>query len=104
MQSLLKDNLPKIRELLKSYKVKRAFAFGSVCTDRFNEKSDIDILLSFDDDHIAIENYADNYFDLTYKLEELLGREVDLVTERTIKDPNFIRVMERTKTDLLNDR
>ncbi|MEK6780203.1 MAG: nucleotidyltransferase domain-containing protein [Bacteroidota bacterium] len=65
MRSLLKDNLPKIHELLRSYKVKRAFVFGSVCTDQFNEKSDIDILLSFDDDHIAIENYADNYFDLT---------------------------------------
>lgn len=104
MQSLLKDNLPKIRELLTLYKVKHAFAFGSVCTDQFNKESDIDILLSFDDDKIEIENYADNYFDLTYKLEELLGHEVALVTERTIKDPHFIKVMERTKTPLFDGR
>jgi uncharacterized protein len=103
MQPLLKNNLTKIQELLRTYKVKRAFAFGSVCTDQFNDKSDVDILLSFDDDRITMENYADNYFDLTYKLEELLGREVDLVTERSIKDPYFIKVMERTKTPLFNE-
>jgi uncharacterized protein len=103
MQPLLKDNMQKIHELLKQHQVKRAFAFGSVCTDQFNMDSDIDILLSFNEDKIAIENYADNYFDLTYKLEDLLGREVDLVTERTIKDPNFIKVMERTKMALFNE-
>ena len=83
MQALLKNNLTKVNALLRAHKVKSAYAFGSVCTDQFTYKSDIDILLSFDDALIEIENYADNYFDLTYTLEELLGHEVDLVTERS---------------------
>jgi predicted nucleotidyltransferase len=100
---LVKDNLDEITRLLKKHKVKRAFAFGSVCSSQFSETSDIDILLSFHDEKISLEDYADNYFDLAYQLEDLLGRDVDLVTERSIKDPRFINVLNKTKTTLFNE-
>jgi uncharacterized protein len=47
MNSILKDKLSELSELCKKYKVQTMFAFGSVCTDSFNESSDIDLLISF---------------------------------------------------------
>ena len=49
IQQILTDKLPQVRELLKKHKVKKAYAFGSVCTDHFNKASDIDFLIAFED-------------------------------------------------------
>ncbi|MBL7874402.1 MAG: nucleotidyltransferase domain-containing protein [Cyclobacteriaceae bacterium] len=100
---IVKDNLEEINKLLRKHKVKRAFAFGSVCDNRFTETSDVDILLSFYDEKISLEEYADNYFDLAYQLEDLLGRDVDLVTERSIKDPLLIKSINKTKTPIFGE-
>jgi predicted nucleotidyltransferase len=69
--------------------------FGSVCTDKFNDNSDIDILISFD--NLSIDKYTDNYFDLHYKLEDLFGRKIDLVTDKSLSNPYFIKGLEQTK-------
>ena len=37
-----------IQKLCASHKVKRLYAFGSVLTDKFNSKSDIDLIVDFD--------------------------------------------------------
>ena len=71
------------------------YVFGSACTDRFTNDSDIDILVSFLD--ISIEKYTDNYFDLHYKLQDLLGRKIDLITENSLTNPYFIETIEETK-------
>lgn len=44
----LDNNIEQIRELCKKYKVKYLFAFGSVLTDKFSEKSDIDFIVDID--------------------------------------------------------
>ena len=36
-----------------------------------------------------IDDYFDNYFDFKYSLQDLFGREVDLVEEQTIRNPDF---------------
>jgi len=71
------------------------YAFGSVCTDKFNENSDIDLLISFD--NLSIDEYTDNYFDLHYKLENLFKREIDLLTDKSLSNPYFIQSLEQTK-------
>lgn len=71
------------------------YAFGSVCTDRFNDNSDIDLLISFDD--LSIEQYTDNYFDLHYKLQDLFSRKIDLLTDNSLSNPYFIKGIEQTK-------
>jgi len=43
MNNLIQNNLSEIKQICKAHKVIRAYVFGSVCTDKFNEKSDIDI-------------------------------------------------------------
>ena len=95
MQQIIKDKIQELREICKTYDVKTMYVFGSACTDTINDRSDIDILISFQD--ISIEKYTDNYFDLHYKLEELFGRKIDLLTENSLSNPYFIESIEETK-------
>ena len=41
---------------------KQIYIIGSACTDKFNDKSDIDLFVSFKD--LTVEPYTDNYFEL----------------------------------------
>lgn len=43
-------HLPKVIELLEKHKVKSAYVFGSVLSERFNEQSDIDFLVNLHDE------------------------------------------------------
>jgi predicted nucleotidyltransferase len=97
MQPILKNNLPQLINLLKAHKVKRAYAFGSVCTDNFNDESDIDLLISFNEGIDPVE-YGDLYWSLDEKLPQLFNREVDILTEKQLRNPYFIKVMNRSKT------
>jgi len=96
MQRLLTDNIEKIKALCIASNVKTLFAFGSVCTDRFNDNSDIDLLISFKP--MDYGDYADTYFDLADKLENLFQRPVDLVTDKSLSNPYFIDSINQTKT------
>ncbi len=78
---------PDIIKLYKTHKVKSLYAFGSVLSDNFNKESDIDLIVDFS--NIDVEDYADNYFDFKFALEELLKRPVDLLEEKAIKNPYF---------------
>ncbi len=99
MQSIVTERLDELTRLLKAHKVKRAYAFGSVCTDKFNEKSDIDLLIAFEEGLDPIE-YGDLYWSLDETLPKLFGRSVDLMTERQLRNPYFIKVMNKTKTPI----
>jgi len=96
MQALLKNKKEAIGQICRMYGVKRLYAFGSVMTDKFRNDSDIDFLISFSDD-LSIDDYTNNYFSLHYKLRDLLQREIDLVTERTLSNPYFIESINATK-------
>jgi len=100
LQPILDNRLNDIGILCKKHKVSELYAFGSVCTDRFTDESDIDMLVSFHKNEISIEDFADNYFDLIDELEKLLGKEVDLVSESSLKNKYFIRTISKTKTTL----
>lgn len=96
---LIERSLPKIIELCKEYKVKTLSVFGSVLTDRFNDKSDIDFLVdfeSYDPDDSEFDCLM-NYLDLADSLEDVLGRKVDLVVEKGMRNKYFIANVNRTK-------
>lgn len=95
MNKIIDDKIQALRELCKRYDVKTLYLFGSVCSDKFKNDSDIDILISFKD--LSIERYTDNYFELHYKLEELFNRKIDLLTENSLSNPFFIESIEETK-------
>ena len=96
MQKLLIDNIDVIRNLCITHNVRSLFAFGSVCTEDFNELSDIDLLISFN--QMDYGDYADTYFELAEKFEKLFQRPVDLVTEKSLSNPYFIESVNNTKT------
>lgn len=96
MQTLISDNLEKIKALCMTHNVKTLFAFGSVCTERFNENSDVDLLISFN--AMDFGDYADTYFNLADKFEDLFHRPVDLVTEKSLSNPYLIDSINNTKT------
>jgi predicted nucleotidyltransferase len=92
----IKALLPDIICLLKKHKIERAFLFGSVLTEKFNPNSDVDFLVSLLNDLEPVEA-GEHLWNLTYELEALLQRKVDLLTERSLKNPYFIREIEKNK-------
>lgn len=95
MLKLIENSKPKLQELCEQYDIKTMHVFGSATTNDFNESSDVDILISFKD--ISFEKYTDNFFELHEKLEELFNRKVDLLTDKSLKNPYFIESVEKTK-------
>jgi predicted nucleotidyltransferase len=95
MNSIVSENKKQLIQLCTEYSVKTMYVFGSVCTENFTNESDIDLLISFD--NLSIEQYTDNYFELHYKLEALFGRKIDLLTEKSLSNPYFIKILENTK-------
>jgi Predicted nucleotidyltransferases len=97
MNKVIVEKLPDILRLCELYKIDSLYLFGSANTEYFNEKSDIDFLVSFKKD-LSIEEYTDNYFELQYALRKLFDREIDLVTENSLSNPYFIQSIEQTKS------
>lgn len=92
---LIEHNIQKIIDLCKKHKVHKLFVFGSILTNRFNEKSDVDLIVDFN--KAEVNDYFDNYFEFKYSLEDLLGRKIDLIEEQTIKNPYLKKNLDDTK-------
>jgi predicted nucleotidyltransferase len=74
---LLTEHLPM---LMKRFNVADLALFGSTARDSAKEGSDIDILVSFDGTATS-----ERYFGVQFYLEDLLGRPVDLVTDKALR-------------------
>ena len=85
-----------IADLCRKYNVRKLFAFGSVLTDKFNDESDIDLMVDFDKQ--AVKDLFLTYFDFKYSLEDIFGRKVDLLEEQPIKNFYLRKSIENTKT------
>lgn len=96
INSAIQPYLPKVIELFKKHKLKNAYAFGSVLSDKFNDFSDIDILINFLDYSNPLE-VGQSIWDLEDELESLTSRKIDLLTERSLKNPYFIKELDNTK-------
>ena len=84
-----------IGQLAEACGVQRLEIFGSVTQDRFDPgHSDLDFLVVFQRDSTSL----DNYLRLAEGLEELFGRPVDLVIERSIRNPYFRKAVDATRT------
>jgi predicted nucleotidyltransferase len=64
---------------IKRYGVKSLALFGSAARDRLHKRSDVDILVQFE------QPTWENFIGLKFYLQDLLGREVDLVTPKGLK-------------------
>lgn len=95
MDPFLKKYTNLISELCETHKVKELYAFGSVLNSNFNNNSDVDFIVNFFPQDVL--DYADNYYDLKFALEEILKREIDLLEEKAIKNPYFKEVVDNSK-------
>ena len=97
MHIFLISRAESICRLCEKFKVRRLSAFGSVCTENFTEKSDVDFLYLFDSERLPLAEHADNFFDFKESLQTLLQRRVDLVPEKTLSNPYFIEEIKKTQ-------
>ncbi len=75
------DQLARSKPMLSArYGVERLALFGSTARDSDRPGSDIDILVSFDGPATS-----ERYFGVQFFLEDLLGRPVDLVTDKALR-------------------
>ena len=95
MNKIISDSFDRIAMLCEQYRVASLYVFGSVLTPHFSPESDIDFLVRFNSTDIP--DYATNYFSLKHSLESELGRPVDLVEDKAIRNPVFRRRVDQTK-------
>jgi predicted nucleotidyltransferase len=93
--NIIDQNIETIRDLCMKHKVSRLFVFGSVLTNKLKKTSDIDLIVDFKD--IDVYDYADNYFDLKFSLENIFKRNVDLLEDKAINNPYLRQSIDSTK-------
>ena len=69
-----------IADYFKTQPVLKAWLFGSYSRGEQREDSDVDILIMLDDS----QSVGLKFFGMYEDLKELLGRQVDLVTDRSL--------------------
>jgi uncharacterized protein len=79
-------------EMADRFGMASLWIFGSASRDELNEHSDVDLMVAFQG-----RATFDGYFGLKLFLEEILGRPVDLATERMLKP----RLRRRIESELL---
>jgi len=89
MRSEVVRRLTEHRQELTRFGVKSLAVFGSVVRHEAQPASDVDLLVEFDG-----RATFDQYMDLKFYLEELLGCRVDLVTRKSLK-PRLRPIVER---------
>lgn len=95
---LIELNISRIIDLCRIHKVKTLAVFGSILTDKFNENSDIDLLVDFEPaENRGTTDYVSNYFSFRDALESLFMRKVDLIEEKGLRNRFLISNINRTK-------
>lgn len=85
----------RIYELCKAHRVKSLYSFGSVNTTRFSNDSDVDLIVDFEINDPF--EYADNYFDLKFELENIFKRPIDLLENKALKNPYLRENIDKSK-------
>ncbi len=94
---VIDEKMTLIRELCQKYRVERLEVFGSSVEGEFHpDRSDIDLLVEFAPSQ-DLGPWLSHYFNLKSDLERAFGRKVDLVMSGALKNPYFIREVNRTR-------
>lgn len=97
MNPILKARRRELAKLCRRFGVEQLDVFGSASRDDFKAGSDFDFVVRFTD---TGPGYADRFMDFAESLEKLLGGPVDLMTERSLKNPILIASIERDRRQL----
>lgn len=90
IQKILASSKPELR---KKYKVSELGIFGSYARGEQKKKSDVDVLVEFDDAPDLIK-----FIELERKIQKLIGRKVDLVRKKAIRSELKNRILKELIT------
>ena len=93
--SIIELNRQNIIDICQKHKVKTLAVFGSVLTDSFRDDSDIDFVVDFSD--VDERDYADNYLEMQESLQNLFGREIDLLENKAIRNSILLQTINDSK-------
>lgn len=82
--------MDRIREFCLKWRVVEFALFGSVLRDDFRQDSDVDVLISFEEN--ALWSLYD-LVDMKDELTSIFGRDVDIVEKEAIRNPYRRRSM-----------
>jgi uncharacterized protein len=102
MVALVEQKLGELARLCRAHRVWRLELFGSAAGESIGfdpDRSDLDFLVEFEPDQ-DLGPWLKHYFAFKKTLERLFGRPVDLVMHSALKNPYFIRSVNRTRTVL----
>ena len=99
INTFFQPHFPMIVSLFENHKIKDAYLFGSVLTDKFDNKSDVDFLVNFIDGLDPLEK-GELLWNLRFSLEDNLNRPIDLITETSLKNPYFIEEINKKKVKI----
>ncbi|MCT4561480.1 MAG: nucleotidyltransferase domain-containing protein [Crocinitomicaceae bacterium] len=99
MVQLIEINKEAIIKLCSKHFVDKLFLFGSAVRNEMTSQSDVDLLVEFSES-IPLLDYADNYFSLKFGLEEILNKNVDLVSFKSLKNEILINEINNSKVEL----
>ena len=99
VHSFIESKLAGLSSIFKQHKVKRAYLFGSACTEAFSDISDVDFLIEPGDETDPVVK-GENLWDLYYALKNFLGRDVDIVTRESLTNKYFISEINRTSVPI----
>ena len=103
MIPLIEEHRAELDRLCREFSVRRLDVFGSAASGPFaSATSDIDFIVTFAD--TAGGGYADRYLGFAEALERLFQRKVDLLTERSIRNPIFRQAVEAGRKLVYEER
>jgi uncharacterized protein len=103
MNGLIEQHRDAIRTLCQQYGVRRLDLFGSATTGAFDPAtSDLDFVATFVDTRSP--GYADRYLGFAEAIEALFDRSVDVITERSIRNPYFRRAVDASREAIYVER
>ena len=102
LQQIIQSRNSEFLSICQSHHVETLYAFGSSVTDRFHADSDIDLLITVDKEDPLERGEA--LLSIWDQLEAFFQRQVDLLTDSSIKNPILRKNIDQTKVLLYNGR
>ncbi len=96
MNRIIQSKIAELADLCNKHRVRKLVLFGSAASSDFEPaSSDLDLLVEFE--LMPPAQHADSYFGLIEDLQQLFGRQVDLIEPGPIRNPYFRHAIEQTQ-------